>query len=90
MSWMFYNCSSLRELDLSSFNTNQVTNMSWMFDGCSSLKEINLSSFNTNQVTNLNYMFSHCSSLKNINCRDEKILKEFNENKSSISCCIIS
>ena len=89
MSWMFYNCSSLKEINLSSFNTSQVTNMSWMFDGCSSLKEINLSSFNTNQMANLNYMFSHCSSLKKINCSDEKILKEFNENNHSTSCCII-
>ena len=41
MSGMFRGCSSLKEINLSSFNTNQVTNMSYMFDGCSSLKEIN-------------------------------------------------
>ena len=32
MSYMFYNCSSLKEINLSSFNTNQVTDMLWMFD----------------------------------------------------------
>ena len=47
MLWMFNNCSSLKELNLSSFDTNQVTNMSHMFRNCSSLKELNLSSFNT-------------------------------------------
>ena len=36
--YMFYGCSSLKSIDLSSFNTNNVNNMSFMFDGCSSLK----------------------------------------------------
>ena len=42
MSYMFCNCSSLKEIDLSSFNTNQVTDMSSMFEGCSSLEKLNL------------------------------------------------
>ena len=33
MSFMFNNCSSLKELNLSSFNTNNVTNMDHMFEG---------------------------------------------------------
>ena len=66
MSFMFYNCSSLQELDLSSFNTNLVTNMSSMFHDCLSLKELDLSSFNTNLVTNMSCMFSFCSSLKKL------------------------
>ena len=32
---MFWNCLSLKELNLSNFNTNNVTNMSGMFKGCS-------------------------------------------------------
>ena len=35
MSWMFNGCSSLKELNLNNFNTNNVTNMSGMFSGCS-------------------------------------------------------
>ena len=35
MSYMFYECSSLKELNLNNFNTNNVTNMSYMFWGCS-------------------------------------------------------
>ena len=50
MSCMFYNCSSLKELNLSNFNTKNVTNMSYMFGYCSSLKELNLSNFNTSKV----------------------------------------
>ena len=40
-------CSSLKELNLNNFNTDNVTNMSYMFYKCYSLKEINLSNFNT-------------------------------------------
>ena len=51
---------SLQELNLSNFNTNNVTNMSDMFSGCSSLKELNLSNFNTKNVIDMSRMFSEC------------------------------
>ena len=35
MEGMFYGCSSLKELNLSNFNTNNVTDMYKMFHGCS-------------------------------------------------------
>ena len=31
---MFYRCSSLKEIKLSNFNTNNVTNMNGMFSKC--------------------------------------------------------
>ena len=37
MAYMFSGCSSLKELNLSNFNTNKVTNINGMFKGCSSL-----------------------------------------------------
>jgi len=75
MSHMFYDCSSIVSIDLSSFNTNKVTNMSHLFYGCSSLVSIDLSSFNTNNVNNMKGMFCDCSSLKSIN------LSSFNTDK---------
>ena len=57
MSYMFYECKSLKELNLSNFNTNNVINMEYMFCGCSSLQELNLSNFNTSNVYNMNRMF---------------------------------
>ena len=39
---MFNGCSSLKSIDLSSFNTTNVENMSSMFFGCSSLKRENI------------------------------------------------
>ena len=38
MSYMFYECSSLTNIDLSNFNTQNVTNLGNMFNGCSSLE----------------------------------------------------
>ena len=35
MSWMFCFCLSLKELNLSNFNTNNVTDMDYMFSKCS-------------------------------------------------------
>ena len=35
MSYMFSRCSSLKELNLSNFNTYNVTDMSYMFSKCS-------------------------------------------------------
>ena len=66
MYTMFYNCSSLTSLDLSSFNTSNVASMNEMFYGCSSLTSLNLSSFNTSNVITMQQMFSGCSSLTNL------------------------
>ena len=66
MKYMFYGCSSLRELNISNFNTNNVDNMSYMFFRCSSLEELDLSNFNFNNVYDVDYMFYGCSDkLKN-------------------------
>ena len=58
--------SSLENLDLSGFNTSNVTNMEYMFRNCSSLTSIDLKNFNTSKVTNMSYMFYECSSLINL------------------------
>ena len=58
--------SSLENLDLSGFNTSNVTNMEYMFRNCSSLTSIELKNFNTSKVTNMSYMFYECSSLINL------------------------
>ena len=40
--YMFYKCSSLQSINLSSFNTTNVEYMYGMFEGCSSLKKENV------------------------------------------------
>ena len=44
---MFYECEYLTNIDLSNFNTQNVTDMSYMFSRCKSLTNIDLSNFNT-------------------------------------------
>ena len=39
MSCLFSDCTSLKEIDLESFDTSQVTDMSDIFYNCSSLKK---------------------------------------------------
>ena len=66
MSNMFYRCSSLTSLDLSSFDTSSVQSMSFMFDGCTRLTSLDLSSFDTSAVTDMSYMFRSCTSLRSV------------------------
>lgn len=68
MSNMFNGCTKLRDLNISSFNTENVTNMYGMFYGCSSLETLDLSHFNTRYVRKdgMNYMFNGCSSLSSL------------------------
>ena len=64
MNSMFFHCSSLTSLNLTSFNTANVTDMSGMFNGCSALTTIFASDkFVTGQVTNNVEMFSGCDKL---------------------------
>ena len=50
MACMFYGCNWIRTLDLSGFDTSDVTNMQGMFDLCGSLTTLDLSGFDTGNV----------------------------------------
>ncbi len=76
-NFMFFNCSSLTSLNLSNFNTNNVTNMNSMFSNCSSLTSLNLSNFNTNNVTDMCRMFSGMNKGCKLICNDKSIVNEF-------------
>lgn len=51
-------------VDLTSWNTSNLTNLISTFDGCYKLHELNLSGWDTRNVTNLNNMFYGCRGLK--------------------------
>lgn len=63
MSYMFYFCSNLTDLDLSHFDTQNVTNMRWMFCLCKNITSLDLTNFNTTKVTDMELMFDACRSL---------------------------
>ena len=50
---MFYRCSSLKKIDLSSFNSNKVNIMKGIFRECFSLENIDLS-FSYGKILSLN------------------------------------
>ena len=66
MSGMFYQCSGLASLDVSSFDTAKVGNMGSMFSGCMRLTSLDVSKFNTANVGNMSSMFDGCSSLTSL------------------------
>ena len=56
-------CKRLIYVNVSSFDTSNVTNMMFMFGGCLSVINIDLSKFNTKNVTNMMGMFNNCINL---------------------------
>ena len=65
-SFMFSGCDNIKKIDLSSFDSSEVTNMYYMFGKCHYLKEIKLDNLNTENVTDMSYMFNTCSELEKI------------------------
>ena len=66
-NFMFFECLSLTNLDLSHFNTKKIKKTEFMFAECLSLTNLNLSHFNTKNVTHMTAMFGGCSSLTTLN-----------------------
>ena len=69
MQQMFNECSELESLDLSNFDTSNVTDMSWMFDQCNKLKYLNLSNFSIKGKTKnmLTFQKDKCKFITNNN-----------------------
>ncbi len=66
MSYMFFNNVN-DTLDLSHFNTSNVTNMNHMFTGMENLASLDLSHFDTSNVTDMSNMFTGLSGLTSLN-----------------------
>ena len=47
MGSMFDGCQSLQKINVSNFDTSNVSDMSYMFSSCKSLTSIDVSHFNT-------------------------------------------
>ena len=63
---MFYNLENIIEIDLSNFDTSEVTNMNGMFRECKNLEKINFGIINTSSVKNMEYLFYKCYKLISI------------------------
>ena len=72
-SEMFYSLDyqqkikNILDLDLSNFDTSNVTDMNGMFEGMSNLTTLDLSNFDTSKVTNMSSMFHGMRNLTTLN-----------------------
>lgn len=66
-SYMFFNCSNLKQLDLGSFDTRRAVSFSRMFKDCYRLNRLDLGSFDTKGACEFDWMFEGCSGLTSIN-----------------------
>ena len=65
MRGMFQLCNELEYIDLSDWNTGNVTNMDCMFSQCNKLKEIKgINKLKVNKVTSMKGMFQLCNELE--------------------------
>ena len=86
-SSLFSNCENIISLDLSSFDTKNVTDMSEMFKNCHNLTNINLSSLDTKMVTNMREMFYGCENLINLDLSSFDTKNVTDMSKMFIFCC---
>ena len=57
INYLFYNCSCLNFIDLSHFNTTNLTELNGTFYNCTSLTTILLFNFNSTNIHSMNNLF---------------------------------
>ena len=65
-SYMFSDCTGLTSLNVSKFDSSNVTNMQRMFHNCNRLISLDLNNFNTSNVTDMEGMFRYCKVLTSL------------------------
>ena len=71
---LFMDCTSLKSVDLSNFNTPMLTTCSEMFSGCTSLTTIDISNFKPGPYFRQTYdMFRDCHNLTTIYCNNDLV-----------------
>lgn len=76
---MFIRCTNLKELNLSSFDTSNVTEIYCMFQECTNLRNLYLGTFDMSKVVTMQYMFLKCSNLiTTITIRNPNITQYWN------------
>ena len=87
ISFMFFKCSSLKEIDLSLFNTQKLISLSGLFSDCSSLKKIKLFPFIN--INNIDHIFENCPLLNEVNLSQQFInycnKKKYNDQLTGLS-----
>ena len=66
LSELFYDCESIRTLDLSGWKTSNIKNMNRIFSGCFKLESLYLSGWDTSKITDMYRLFSNCKNLTSL------------------------
>ena len=66
LSFMFFECKSLTEIDLRGWDLSNITDLSNMFNFCTKLTDINFSGANLSSVVSMNGMFKDNYELRNV------------------------
>ena len=74
LSELFYDCESIRTLDLSGWKTSNIKNMYRIFCGCSKLESLDLSGWDTSNIIYIDSMFENCPAPYEV--VDNKIIKK--------------
>ena len=85
-SYMFFCCSNITKVDLSSFYSKNVKDMNHMFYWCKNLENIDLSGFNTENVTNMSNLFQYCEKIINLDLSSFNTIKVEKMNNMFHNC----
>ena len=83
---MFTGCTNLTSLDVTKFNTANVTNMNSMFYNCSKLTSLDVTKFNTAKVSDMSRMFSSCTNLTLLDVTKFNTANVTNMNRMFYNC----
>ena len=83
---MFSSCKSLTSLDVTKFDTRNVTTMEGMFSSCSKLPSLDVTNFNTVNVKNMMKMFAGCKALTSLDVTNFNSENVTNMNRMFYKC----
>ena len=83
---MIRECTSLKEIDVSHFDTRKSEYLSTMFYNCHTLTSLDISNFNFSSTTTIMQMFYNCTNLSNLNIQKVKSEKLTSMNEMFAYC----
>ena len=66
INYLCYHCGKLTSIDVSNWDTSNVTSIWGMFDGCTNLTLLDVSNWNTSNVTRMPAAFAYCTNLTSL------------------------
>ena len=84
---LFAGCTSIKYLDLSKWNTENIKTTASMFAGCQNIKNINLSNWNVKSLTDMSSMFAGCGKIEKMDFTTWKNTEKISKMSSIFAAC---